>query len=186
MSYYKYASLLILFYVVSAIPPENFLREDKMHLLFEEDKFAISLIENPITQKLISIMPLKTKLIQKEHNKIRMPLKVHIDLDTLSSTTYSSTIGNKGDIILYKGKEIIILNEYTTFIDDDSREYIKIGRCDDVEALINRIETNKVILLWNSLNNENHKGKVKAYSKYNSIMNYFTWKIFTFFCFLLI
>ena len=186
MSLYKYSSLLILFYVVSAIYPENFLREDKMYLLFEEDIFTINLIENPITKKLISIMPLKTKLIQKEQNKIRMPLKVRIDLDTLSSSTNSATIGNKGDTFLYKGKEIIILNESTTFIDNESREFIKIGRCDDVEALLNRIETNKVIILWNTLNNENHKGKVKTYSKYNSIMNYFTWKIFTFFCFLLI
>ena len=190
MSYYKYSSLLILFYVVSAVSaiyPENFLREDKMYLLFEEDIFTISLIESPITQKLISIMPLKTKLIQKEQNKIRMQLKTRIDLDTLFSTTNSATVvGNKGDTILYKGKEIIILNESTTFSDNESRECIKIGRCDDVEALLNRIEANKVIILWNTLNNENHKGKVKAYSKYNSIMNYFTWKIFTFFCFLLI
>ena len=186
MSCYSYSMLCILFYVVSAISIDKSLREDKMYLLIEEDIFTISLFEDPITQRLISSMPLKTKLIEKEQTKIRMSLSVHIDVDALYSTKNYATFGNKGDVILYKGKEIIILNESTTFVDDDRRNYIKIGRSDDAETLLNRIEANKIIPLWNTLNYENHKGKVKPYAKYSSIMNYFTWKIFTFFCFLLI
>ena len=188
MSCYSYSMLYILFYVVSAISIDKSLREDKMYLLIGEDIFSISLFEDPITQRLISSMPLKTKLIEKEQTKIRMSLSLHIDadVDALYPTKNYATFGNKGDVFLYKGKEIIILNESTTFVDDDRRNYTKIGRCDDAEELLNRIEANKIIPLWNTLNYENHKGKVKPYAKYSSIMNYFTWKIFTFFCFLLI
>ena len=109
-----------------------------------------------------------------------MPLRVHIDVDSLYPTKNNTIFGNKGDVILYKGKEIIILNESTTFIDNDSRDYVKIGNFDDDEGLLNRIETNEIILLGNTLNYEIHKGKVRSFSKYSSIMNYFTWNIFTF------
>ena len=64
-------------------------------------------------------------------------------------------------------------------------DYIKIGNTKESESLFNSLTKSKRILLWNTLNYDNHRGKVKPYG-YFSIMNYFTWKIFTFFCFLLI
>ncbi len=186
MSSYICLLLNILFYFVSAVSYENSLRQDEMYLIIEEDIFPIKLIENPLTQRLISILPLKTKLVLKDPSKIKLPLRAHIEVDSLHNTIKdASTIGNKGDVILYKGKEIIILNEFTTLA-NDSNEYVKIASCENVEELLNRIETNKTIFLWNTLNYESHKGKVRPYGKYSSIMNYFTWKIFTFFCFLLI
>ena len=175
----------ILFYSVSAVSFENLLKEDIMFLLIEEETFPINLIESPITKELISILPLKIRQIQKDSTKINMPLRANLETIDLVSSLNSANKANKGDVFLYKGKEIIILNEITDLY-GDKEDYIKIGTCKKTEELLNKITKSKSIFLWNTLNYENHKGKVRPHAKYNSIMNYFTWKIFTFFCFLLI
>ena len=108
-----------------------------------------------------------------------------IDKSNLAYPTNYDFKGNKGDLMLYKGKELILLNEDTNLINENG-DYLKIGHTNDVENLFSSISRNKRILLWNTLNYENHLGKVKPYGYYTSIMNYFTWKIFTFFCFLLL
>ena len=91
---------------------------------------------------------------------------------------------NKGDLFLFKGKELILLNEEIDIIDENG-DYLKLGNKKDVDHLFNSISKNKSILLWNTLNYEDNLEKVNPYA-YNSIMNFFTWKIFTFFCFLLL
>ena len=110
-----------------------------------------------------------------------MPLGVQIDTLVLAGQINEPIEGNKGDIILNKGNEIFILND-SSILNNENGDYLKIGFCKNIEELLNQMGKNKSFYLWNTLNYENHKGKVKEYS----IMNYFTWKIFTFFCFLLI
>ena len=176
---------IILFSVVAAATFENSLKDDKMYILIGEDIFPINLISSPINTDLISILPLKTKLVQQDTVKAHLQLKVQIDT-ALSIPDLTSSINCiKGDVLLYQGAQLVIIKESTT-INNESGDYIKLGNCPRSEELMNNIEATKSILLWNSLNYENHEGKVKPYGNYNSIMNYFTWKIFTFFCFLLI
>ena len=176
---------IILFSVVAAATFENSLKDDKMYILIGEDIFPINLISSPINTDLISILPLKTKLVQQDTVKAHLQLKVQIDT-ALSIPDLTSSINcQKGDVLLYQGTQLVIIKESTT-INNESGDYIKLGNCPRSEELMNNIEATKSILLWNSLNYENHEGKVKPYGNYNSIMNYFTWKIFTFFCFLLI
>ena len=185
MTSYKCILSIILFSVVAAATFENSLKDDKMYILIGEDIFPINLISSPINTDLISILPLKTKLIQQDTVKAHLQLKVQIDT-ALSIPDLTSSINCiKGDVLLYQGAQLVIIKESTT-INNESGDYIKLGNCPRSEELMNNIEATKSILLWNSLNYENHEGKVKPYGNYNSIMNYFTWKIFTFFCFLLI
>lgn len=185
MTSYKCILSIILFSVVAAATFENSLKDDKMYILIGEDIFPINLISSPINTDLISILPLKTKLVQQDTVKAHLQLKVQIDT-ALSIPDLTSSINCiKGDVLLYQGAQLVIIKESTT-INNESGDYIKLGNCPRSEELMNNIEATKSILLWNSLNYENHEGKVKPYGNYNSIMNYFTWKIFTFFCFLLI
>lgn len=176
---------IILFSAVASATFENNLKDDKMYIFIGEDIFPINLIPSPINIDLISILPQKTKLIQQDAMKASLQLKVQIET-ALSIPDLTPSINcQKGDVLLYQGTQLIILKESTS-ISNDSGDYVKIGNCPRSEELINSIQITKSILLWNSLNYENHEGKVKPYGNYNSIMNYFTWKIFTFFCFLLI
>ena len=176
---------IILFSVVAAATFENSLKDDKMYILIGEDIFPINLISSPINTDLISILPLKTKLVQQDTVKAHLQLKVQIDTALSIPDLTPSIYCQKGDVLLYQGTQLVIIKESTT-INNESGDYIKLGNCPRSEELMNNIEATKSILLWNSLNYENHEGKVKPYGNYNSIMNYFTWKIFTFFCFLLI
>lgn len=180
----KMMLLNILIYTVSAITFRKSIKENSMYILIGEETFSLNLIENQITEELISILPLKTKSIKKDSAKIKMPLNLKIDTN-IFETENSPIKGKKGDIILFKGEEIIILNE-SIDLKNESGDFIKIGICENIEMLFNKIGNNKTILLWNTWDYENNKGKVGTFGKYNSIMNYFTWKIFTFFCFILI
>lgn len=175
----------ILFYIAGVFSLENNLEQDLMYLLIEEETFQIRLIENPITKELLSILPLKVKTITKDSTNIEIPLNINMEMLALTHTINGPIQGNKGDVLLFKGKELIILNESSFFI-NDSGDYIKIGICKETEGILNKIGKNKTVLLLNILNYESHRGKYKPYGNYLSIMNYFTWKIFTFFCFLLI
>ena len=81
---------------------------------------------------------------------------------------------------------MILLNEPALLNNINDNDYIKIGEIDNADKLFNNISMNKSILIWNSLNYENQKEKVKPYGYYTSLMNFFTWKIFTFICFILL
>ena len=113
-----------------------------------------------------------------------MLLNTRIDTKPIESSTFHV---NKGDLLLFKGKELILLDE-SYIINDLNGEYIKIGSIanNEKENIFNSVSKNKTIFLWNTLNYQNHQGKVKPYGFYNSLMNYFTWKIFTLLCFILI
>ena len=175
----------ILFLIAGVVSIDNNMEKDIIYILIEEETFQISLIGSPITKELLSILPLKAKILIKDSTTMEIPLNIHMEMLDLTHSINGTIKGKKGDIFLFKGKELIILNESNTFI-NDSGDYIKIGICQDTEGIINKIGKHKTILLLNILNYESHKGKVEPYGNYISIMNYFTWKIFTFFCFLLI
>ena len=176
---------IILFFVLSSLSIEEILDSDKMYLLISEKIFPINLIENKITEELISILPLKTKIIEENDKALHMKLSITIETSNYISLEDELIKGKKGDLFLFKGNEIILLNEQKTFI-NENKDYIKIGNFDDTENLLNTMRINKSIFLWNTLNYENHRGKVKPYAYYTNLMNYFTWKLFTFFCFFLL
>ena len=176
---------IIIFFIFSSLSIEEILDSDKMYILIGEKIFPVNLLENEVTKQLISILPLKTKIIEENSKGLHMKLSITIETSNYISLEDELIKGKKGDLFLFKGNEIILLNEQKTFI-NENKDYIKIGIFEDTEKLLNTMKINKSIFLWNTLNYENHKGKVKPYAYYTNLMNYFTWKLFTFFCFLLL
>ena len=70
-------------------------------------------------------------------------------------------------------------------MNNNSGEYVKLGFIEQVDVLIDVMKNyKKNILLWNTLDYANHKGKINPSTYYISIMNYFTLKVLTLFCFL--
>ena len=185
MNYYKFSFPIFLICFVSTVSLDNILREDLMYILIGEDIFPITLFDNQISKELISIMPLKSKLIQKSSKTIELSIRSRLKSIPIFSEKNTAIEVNKGDLLMNQGKKLILFNE-SSLLNDNEGEYIKIGHCENFEELSDKIEKNKPILLWNTLNYEEDKGKLNPHSKYNIIMNYLTWKIFTFFCFLLI
>ena len=184
MTQILYFLSFLLYFGVSAISVKNTIDDDKLYILIGEETFLVNLIENPVTKELISVLPMKIKLLNEGISSKNMSLTFKIDTTNLISSESLQIKAAKGDLILFKGKELVLTNEETT-ISNESGDYIKIGNTKESESLFNSLTKSKRILLWNTLNYDNHMGKVKPYG-YFSLMNYFTWKIFTFFCFLLI
>ena len=164
---------------------EEALDIDKMYILIGEKIFMLNLIENEITYELLSILPLKIKLMEENLESTHMRLSSKIKTNIFIENKNSIINTKKGDIFLFKGNEMIIFFEPTKIIDENG-DYIKIGFLKETEEFLNLVKTNKSIFLWNALNYKNHKGKVEPYGYYTSIMNYLTWKVFTFFLFLLL
>lgn len=179
-----YLLFFTLFYLVNSLAEKDKIEQDKMYILISETAYMINLKEDPIITELISLFPLKAKLIKEDSTSKHMLLNTRIDTEPIESSIFHV---NKGDLLLFKGKELILLNESYT-INDLNGEYIKIGSIanNEKENIFYSISKNKTIFLWNTLNYQNHQGKVKPYGFYNSLMNYFTWKIFTLLCFILI
>ena len=184
MTQILYFLSFLIYFGVSAISVKNTIEDDKLYILIGEETFLVNLIENPVTKELISVLPMKIKLLNEGISSKNMSLTFKIDTTNLISSESPKIKATKGDLILFKGKELVLANEETA-INNESGDYIKIGNTKESESLFNSLTKSKRILLWNTLNYDNHRGKVKPYG-YFSIMNYFTWKIFTFFCFLLI
>ena len=184
-----YILSIIIIKVVSSITKLNSLDLDKMYIFFEEKIYQINLIESDITNELISILPLKTKIIKenKDMNNHRYSIPLLEDIE-VSNFIYEQEYNKyitikKGDIFLFKGKYLILFDEDNSFI-DENKEYIKIGQLNNVDELLNSVKIDNKIFLWNTLNYQNQKEKVKPNIYYTSIMNYLTWKIFTVFCFI--
>ncbi len=175
----------LLFFGVSSISIKNHLDNDILYILIDEETFQINLIENSVTKELLSILPMKIKLINEGTSSKSMSLTTKIDTSNVITAENSEIKVGKGDLLLFQGKELILINEETT-ITNENGDYIKLGKTQKSERLFDLITKSKRIMLWNVFNYDNHRGKVKPYGKYNSIMNYLSWKIFTFFCFLLI
>ena len=176
-------SLLLLF-IVNALSIEV-LDKDRIYILVGEEIFMVNLTENEIAKELISVLPLKSKLIKENSYSIHMPLSVGMDTSLQPSMINSPLNANKGDLFLFNGKELVLFNESIN-LNDINKEYIKIGNVVEAEGILKYADKNNSIYLWNTLNYINQKEKVRPYGYYNSLMNYFTWKVFTFFCFLLL
>ena len=192
MNSYIYILFFSLFYFINSKISNKILDNDKMYILIGEKTFLVHLFENAITHELINTLPLKTRLIRREEVKTltkNLELTTTIEISKVSLNERAKTADinvKKGDLLLFKGKELVIFNDYVK-LDNHEGNYTKIGHIDQVEKINNSFEDNKSkILLWNNLNYENHEGKIKPYEFYTNLMNYFTWKVFTFICFLLI
>ena len=170
---------------------KNSLDSDKMYIFLEEKEktFEINLIENDITNELISILPLKTKLVEDalkiNNHKYNIPLREDIEVSNfiLDQDKNKYIKVTKGDLVLYKKRELILFDENDYFL-DENKEYIRIGKLNDVNEFLNFIQKDKKIFLWNALNYQNQKEKVKPNVYYTSILYYLTWKILTLFCFI--
>ena len=181
-----YTCLSFLFFSILCFYPAKsytILETDKIYISISNNIFLMNLVQNSITEELISILPLKTKLIGE--NSFQASISLTTELEIPNVLGNSAIEGNKGDVILFKGKELIILKE-NYIISNGNNDYTKIGYIEDVEKLLNLIEKKKKFILWNSLNYENNSRKVKPYGYYTSLMNFLTWKIFTFICFILL
>ena len=185
MNNYIFLFTLLLSYKIYAIQSDNALKEDLIYIVIGKDLFPINLVENQISRELISILPLTSKLIQKSTAFVEISFRAKLKSTFLFSEKNSAIEVKKGDLLMNQGKTLILFKEPSVLSNDDG-ELIKIGNCEKIEELFDTIGKTQYILLWNTWNYENERGKVNPRSKYNSIMNYLTWKIFTFFCFLLI
>ena len=182
-----YILSILIIKIISIISISNSLDSDKMYIFLDEKIYLINLKENDITNELICILPLKTKLVEEEDEKHKYLIPLLDEIETSNFIFEQEENKNikavKGDLLLFKKKELILFNEDKSFFDENN-DYIKIGRLDDVDDFLNSVKKNNKIFLWNELNYQNQKGKVKPNVYYTSIMNYLTWKIFTFFCFI--
>ena len=175
---------LLLLFGIDSKSFNKILDYEKMYIIIGEKNFLINLIENEVTKEIINILPLKTNVNEGKLGSKHILFKTHIFSSDLISQKDILFKVNKGDLILYKGDELFLFNETSNIINNG--DYIKIGRSEEAEELINCMKENKTIYLWNSLNYNSQEEKFKPYGYYSSLFNYFTWKIFTFICFLLI
>ena len=186
MKPYQVIFIFEFLYLITSKTATNTLDTDKIYLAVGRDIFPVNLIQNEITEELITILPLKTKILNGTTNENSRHISLRTQIDISIPFISGSINAQRGDLILYKGQELILLNEPHLFNNINDNDYIKIGEIDNADKLFNNISMNKSILMWNSLNYENQKEKVKPYGYYTSLMNFFTWKIFTFICFILL
>ena len=175
---------LLLLFGIDSKSFNKILDYEKMYIIIGEKNFLINLIENEVTKEIINILPLKTNVNEGKLGSNHILFKTHIVNPDLISQKDILIKVNKGDLMLYRGEELILFNK--TSILRNNGNYIKIGTSEEAEELGNCIKENKTIYLWNSLNYNSQEEKFKPYGYYSSLFNYFTWKIFTFICFLLI
>mgnify|MGYP006873167105 CR=1 FL=1 len=186
MKVYQVIFIFSIFYLIASKTVTNDIDTNKIYISVGREVFPVNLLQNEITEELITILPLKTAITNgtTNENARHISLKTQIDAANIISSGFINA--ERGDIILYKGQELIILNEPVLFNSNNENDFIKIGEIDNIDNLFNNISMNKSIFLWNSLNYEHQKEKVKPYGYYTSLMNFFTWKIFTFICFILL
>ena len=82
----KYILSLLIFKLISSVSMTNSLDSDRMYIFFEERVFEIHLIESDITNELISILPLKTKIMEENTNmdnhRYTIPLWADIEVSS--------------------------------------------------------------------------------------------------------
>ena len=175
---------LVFFYLyVLAISKEksNQINTNVLYIRIGENIFSVNLYENPIKEELISLLPLRSNPIEKNGLKY-LPLSLEIEEDNIMKESNNLMVAEAGDILLYKKREIIIVNKKID-IENLEGEYIKIGHTDKVNELYDLIIHNKPVYLWNSFNYINYNEKIKPNEHYMSIMNFITWKIVMIICF---
>ena len=183
MKAYQIIFIFSFLYLITSKTVANTLDTDKIYIAVGRDIFPVNLLQNEITEELVTILPLKTKISNGTTNENSRHISLKTQIDISMPIISNSINAERGDIILYKGQELIILNEPALLNNINDNDYIKIGEIDNSDKLFDNISMNKSILIWNSLNYENQKEKVKPYGYYTSLMNFFTWKIFALFYF---
>ena len=174
--------LSFLYVLISPISISELSNESIMYVKIGEKMFLLNLYDNPINKELISLLPLKSVPIEKNNMKY---FSLGSEIEEEDSLNVQNLVikADIGDILLYKRKEIIIVNKKIDF-DNINGEYIKLGKTSFTNELYETIKYNKPVYFWNSFNYQNYNEKIKPHEYYTSIMNYLTWKIVTIICFL--
>ena len=123
-----------LYYAVVTISIQQSLEEDKIFIIIGKDTFLVRLIENQITKELISVLPLKTYLLEEKQSSKHLPLTIKIETENYDSIKLPSIEVYRGDLYLYKEKELVLFNETTT-INNNNGEYVKLGFIEQVDVL---------------------------------------------------
>ena len=80
-----------------------------------------------------------------------MSSEIEIEKEFSTVGQNSLITAEKGDIVLFKRKELIIINKRITL--DNNNEYIKLGKIENIDDLYSSIKLNKQsIYLWNRYN----------------------------------
>lgn len=157
---------------------EETLEQDKMYISSGSEIILVNLENNPISSELVNILPLKPKQLQE--NEVSKLLQLSVQIESAKQINTFAKKAYKGDLFLLKGNSLLFAKES---FDIEVDGYVKIGKIKNMEKLIEVFETNKNIVLWNTLNYYNHQGGRHPYD-YFKIINYLTWKTLTFICFL--
>jgi len=143
----------------------------------DDDVFTIDLIKSPQSERLLNVLPLSTYLLENNEYIINMPItSIDMDSNCLSFSTNINLNAKKGDMILFKGKEIILVKEPQVF----DGEYIKIGYTRHMDEFSNKIKKSKNFVTFSILNAvayKEHENRLK----HEHVINYFILKIITFF-----
>ena len=86
MTQILYFLSFLIYFGVSAISVKNTIEDDKLYILIGEETFLVNLIENPVTKELISVLPMKIKLLNEGISSKNMSLTFKIDTTNLISS----------------------------------------------------------------------------------------------------
>ena len=176
---------LYLCYSSQSISIDNSLIESTLYIKLGEEMFSVKLYDNHIRGELISLLPLRViPLKENEFISLLLPLEIRTEKE-FSTVGHNSLIeAEKGDIVLFKRKELIIIDK-EIILDNNNNEYIKLGKTENADDLYNSINFNtQTIYLWNAFNYEDFNVNIKPHEHYINVMNYITYKIVTLICYL--
>ena len=176
---------LYLCYTSQSISNDNPLIESTLYIKLGEEMFSVKLYDNHIRGELLSLLPLRVNpLKENEFISLLLPLEIRMEKEFSTVGQNSLIEAEKGDIILFKRKELIIIDK-EIILDNNNNEYIKLGKTENTDNLYNSINFNKqTIYLWNAFNYEDFNVNIKPHEHYINVMNYITYKIVTLICYL--
>ena len=181
MSSIQYLILFYLYMLAISKEKENQIDTNILYIRIGENFFSVNLYDNPIKEDLLRLLPIKSNPIEKDGLKY-LPLSLELEEGMIMKEPNNIMRVEAGDVLLYKKKEIIIINKEID-IENLEGEYIKIGHTDNVNELYELIIHNKPIYLWNSFNYVNYNEKIKPNEHYDIIMYFITCKIVILMCF---
>ena len=162
----------------------NPIKQSNLYIKLGGEMFSVKLYDSPISGELLNLLPLRVDTLNK-NEFISLLLSSEIEIEKEFSTVGKNSLiaAEKGDIVLFKRKELIMINKRVTL--DNNNEYIKLGKIENIDDLYSSIKLNKQsIYLWNSFNYANFNENIKPHEHYINVMNYKTYKIVTLICYL--
>ena len=181
MSSIQFLILFYLYMLVISIEKENQINTNILYIRIIDNFFSINLYESPIKEELLRLLPIKSNPIEKDGLKY-LPLSFELEEDMIIKEANNLMMVEAGDVLLYKKKEIIIINKKMN-IENLEGEYIQIGKAENINELYDLLIHNKSVYLWNSFDYINYNEKIKPNEHYNIMMYFITWKIVTLMCF---